>query len=213
MTNRTAIAALALGLAFLGTFPATSRADTISFGQFGSVSWTLNAGGNIASFTFSANPGFLLIDSSVADVNVNTTAGNWSIGNFAFTQLAGFNLQQGIASGGSGNVGSLGTFNQTTNATDGFGQAMSTLSFDITRTTGTWANAAAVLIANALSNEVGAHFAICNVNPCTLAGGAGFTGFIGQGGQVPLPPAIVLFGTALAGMGLLGRRRKKQLAA
>jgi hypothetical protein len=32
------------------------------------------------------------------------------------------------------------------------------------------------------------------------------------GSVVPLPPAVILFGTALVGMGLLGRRRKKALA-
>ena len=30
---------------------------------------------------------------------------------------------------------------------------------------------------------------------------------------VPLPPALLLFGTALAGMGILGRRRKTQRSA
>jgi hypothetical protein len=29
---------------------------------------------------------------------------------------------------------------------------------------------------------------------------------------VPIPPAALLFGTALVGMGVLGRRRKKGLA-
>jgi hypothetical protein len=34
--------------------------------------------------------------------------------------------------------------------------------------------------------------------------------FTGTASVVPIPPALLLFGTALAGLGILGRRRKKQ---
>src|SRR5262245_25765138 len=121
---------LTLGLAFLA-FPATSRADVVSIGQYGTVTWTLNAKNDVASFTFAANSGYMLIDSNVADLNVN--ASSWTISNFAVTQPAGFNTQSSANNGpwpkdgGAGNVGGgVGAMNQTVNAFDGFGSAMST---------------------------------------------------------------------------------------
>ena len=45
-----------------------------------------------------------------------------------------------------------------------------------------------------------------------ISGVTGLTGLVDAGStisQVPLPPAALLFGTALVGMGILGRRRRK----
>jgi hypothetical protein len=48
----------------------------------------------------------------------------------------------------------------------------------------------------------------------TVVNGQTVTGVVGATlSQVPLPPALLLFGTALAGMGILGRRRRKAAAA
>ena len=201
-----------LTLALALAFPAASRADTVALGPYGSVTWTLNAAGTVASFVFSANSGYMLIDSNVADLNVN--ASSWTIGNFAVTQdtADGFQAQPvGYPqSSGSGNVGNqVGQMNQTVTAFDGFGYGMTSISFDITNTASTWANTAAVLIANALGNILGAHFAICN-GTCDPANMTTWTGFIGN---TPLPPAALLFGTALVGLGILGRRRKKEFPA
>ncbi len=51
---------------------------------------------------------------------------------------------------------------------------------------------------------LGASFADFNGGP------ESFVAVLGPGAEIPLPPALVLFGTALAGMGLLGSRRRRK---
>jgi hypothetical protein len=78
----------------------------------------------------------------------------------------------------------------------------STLTFDITGTS--------LTLLSIVQNLAGNFFAVDIISGLT-----GFTGPVDASsppGVVPLPPAALLFGTALLGMGMLGRRRKKRLA-
>ena len=69
-------------------------------------------------------------------------------------------------------------------------------------------------LATLLANSNGFFFAadLCNGSTTTASCTSGKTGFAGAvaGGTsvVPLPPAALLFGTALVGLGVLGRRLK-----
>jgi len=76
-------------------------------------------------------------------------------------------------------------------------------------------NAAGLTLATFLANlqSSGGSFFFADVINNNLTG-ANRTGLIDFGLQaVPLPPAALLFGTALVGMGILGRRRRKDKVA
>jgi hypothetical protein len=186
---------LTLALAVLA-FPATSRADIATYDLQGFANVSVNlTNSTTAIVTFTATGTNLLIDSSIADVNVN---GTYSVSGLS---------PSGLTDGGAQNsVDHQGTFNQTFNLQGGTGKGVTTVSFTLTATgTNSWATAASVLTStgNGLGNVVAAH--ISDI-------GLGTTFFVGNFTGVPLPPAVLLFGTALAGLGILGRRRKKELA-
>jgi hypothetical protein len=169
------------------------------------------------TFTAGSATGFnyFFIDSSAADVNVNATT--WTITNLVTNGLNGAVL----ADGGSGNVDGWGTFNQTTNQTDGYNDRATTISYLLTDTSGNWdTNSNNVLIANTAGNTVAAHIAVCTLatNPtCGSDQGASFTGFATNGGHVAVPePAtwgLMLVGFFGAGAILRSRRHKAFAAA
>jgi len=76
-----------------------------------------------------------------------------------------------------------------------------------------------VTLSQFITNSAGFFFAVdlCNApggtngGTCTTRAGApGGTGFVGAVlAQTPLPPAALLFASALVGLGILGRRRRK----
>ena len=70
---------------------------------------------------------------------------------------------------------------------DGFTHSSNTISFTLTNTSGTWASAADVLIANAGGFAVGAHIFVTS-SPANAANGALATGFAATGGGTPVGP-------------------------
>src|SRR6185437_1562840 len=179
--------ALAVGLVLAAS---VARADSVSFtlrpgnsaisgspGPYGTATVTLTSS-TTATVTFDADAGFLLIDGSSAAVNVNATT--WTLGPITGTAGPGF-TQATYSDGGSGNVNGFGVFNQTINSSDGYSSGSAEITFTLTDTSGTWADAASVLTANSAGNTVAAHIAVCDANPCNPSGSATVTGFATNG--------------------------------
>jgi len=163
-----------------------------------------------ATITFTAASGYLFLDSSIADVNVNATS--WTVSGLTGTNsISGFG-GPALANGSSGNVDGWGIFNQTFNESDGFMDALQTVTFTLTDTSGTWAHATNVLTGNNDGNLLAAHVGECNVNPCTFTGGSfANTGYASETGAIniptPEPSSLALFGTGILGIAGMVRRR------
>jgi hypothetical protein len=168
-----------------------------------------------AVFTFTANSGYLFLDSGSAAVNINATS--WTIGNISATLLTGAATPLPTNSG-SGQEDGFGNFNQTLDQFDGFMDAMTTLSFTVTDTSGTWASVSNVLAANNNGNFVAAHVGVCNVKPCvTSANGGSFlsTGYASETGatNVPEPSSLWLLGSGFLALPAIARRLGLKSAA
>ena len=214
------IAALLIAVASVGLQQA--KADTFSFnlgvgnpaisgypGPY--VSVTVNRTNSThATITFTsltaAGNIYLMGDGSSVAVNVNATS--WILSN-----ITGSNSGTGFtpgpySNGGSGNVDGFGVFNQKINSFDGFGHSSSTISLALTNTSGTWANAAAVLAANSGGSLAAAHIFV-TVSPANAANGALATGFAGNGTTTDVPDSgstVLLLGVALSAIGLVRRK-------
>lgn len=106
----------------------------------------------------------------------------------------------------AGNVSSFGNFNVTFDNSDGFSDRFSTGSFDLTNTSGTWATASDVLLANSDGFRAAAHIFVtatsCGNEACV-------TGFAGDGGLAPVPePAtLLLLGSSMLSLGFAARKK------
>jgi hypothetical protein len=103
-------------------------------------------------------------------------------------------------------VSSFGNFNVTVDNSDGFSDRFSTGSFDLTNTSGTWATASDVLLANSDGFRAAAHIF---VTATSCGDAACVTGFAGDGGLAPVPePAtLLLLGSSLLSLGFAGRKK------
>jgi hypothetical protein len=177
---------------------------------YGSVTVNLDVTQTIATITFTAaNTAafqYLFGDGGTAAVNVN---GAFTLGAITGTHLPGFGFHpgEGYSNGGAGQVDGFGNFNLTINSDDGYTRSSDSVTFTLTKTSGTWSSDANVLIANAQGAFVAAHIFVAAF-PADPNAGALATGFASNGGAVNTPDGgttVMLLGVALGALGIARR--------
>ena len=206
-----AAAASTLALTF-GTAASALTTFTLGLGNvglngfpppYGTVNVTLTDATHANISFVSATPQYFFLGAQAADVNVNATT--WTLSAL---------LENGagtISNGGAAQVDGWGSFNQTTDQTDGFTDRSSAISFTLTNTSGTWASDSLVLTPNASGNTVGAHIGACADAGCTSFATTGFA----TNGSAPIPEPAT-WGMMLAGffgMGSILRMQRRRALA
>jgi hypothetical protein len=211
-----AVVILLLGAtsAFADTFPSSLTVFNVSgyTGPFGTVTvTTTGANVNTATITFDAATGYVFMDHDLADVNINATSFTGTAGGFVKAAGDTGTPSIGVETTGGSTVDGWGDFNLRFGTTAGYESAVTSFTFTVTDTSGTWASAADVLIANALGYDAAAHIA-----PISQAGAV--TGFAAETGGTPVtntpePSSLLLLGTGLSILSGYGLRRRSTSAA
>ena len=179
-------------------------------GPFVHVDIHLNVNGTATvTATGLTNSGFIYLMGGVNSFGLNTN-GAVSVGAIVGNPLTTFSI-------GSGNVSAFGNFDFVINSDDGFGHASNSLSFTLTKTTGSWATENDILVANNKGFLGEAHIFVSGPN-CKDSKGvpiACVTGFAGNGGggppvqDVPEPGVLSLLGIGLLALGTIALRRRQ----
>jgi hypothetical protein len=181
------------------TLPAVAEATVADF----SAGCTAVSGG--LDCTFTANSGFLLIDTSAADVNI--TGGTVDFATSSDLSQTGGN-STGSTVNGSRNVSGLGTFTVTDKLLSGSGNPTAqSVTFFIEGST-TVSGGGLTFGGNASGNTFAAH--ICAISTDTTCSS---TFFESGGGTraTPVPAALPLFAGGLGFVGWLAGRKRKAL--
>src|SRR5262249_44946398 len=215
------IAALLVGIAGLGlqqakadifTFNLTSPNPAISPYPSPYVLVTVNrTSSTTATITFTSltTGGFtyLMGDGGSVGVNVN---GAFTASGLTGTGPTGFNGPQ-LSFAGAGSEDGFGSFNLTVNNFDGYTWSLNSISFNLTRTSGSWGSAQAVLTANERGALAAAHiFVAAGSHPDPDAGALATGCAAGNGGGPPptVPDGgatVMLLGMALGALGMVRR--------
>jgi len=170
-----------------------------------SINRTDSTHATITFTSLTSQPGaayyYLMGGVDVADVNINATS-------FTVSPIVGSNPYPNfdtpsISDNGAGNTSDFGTFNLTLKAFDGYTHSSSNISFTVTNTSGTWANAASVFANNTDGYMAASHIFVTS-NPPDGNNGAVATGFSAGGGATNIVTTVPVPTTLLSGLGLLG---------
>jgi hypothetical protein len=156
------------------------------------------------TFTSLTNSGniYLMGDGGTVAVNVNATS--WTLGTVTGSN-AGSGFTPGpYSNGGAGNEDGFGSFNQNITSFDGFTHSSDTITFALTNLSGTWANAMAVLVANAQGYLAAAHIFVTS-SPADASNGALATGYAVNGTVPDGGTTVMLLGMALGALGVVRR--------
>ncbi len=168
---------------------------------FATVSITVPTGGAYADIIFAAEPGYRMGTDAAADLNTSVGV---TVSDITWV---GGDLVTHFTVAGDGNADGFGRFNLRLNNFDGYTASVHSLSFRITPVSGTFADAASVLVDNPKGYLAAAHIFVEGPN------GALATGYVANGGVTPPqeltpePATFLLLGGALLLGGGIYRRR------
>jgi len=161
------------------------------------------------TFTSLTNSGNIYLMGDGSSVALNVNAATFTVGTITGTNGGtGFTPGAWTANFGSQQVDGWGHFNFTIDSDDGYTHTSDQITFTLTRTSGTWANAASVLFLND-----GGQLAASHIFPALYPADANnnfynnMTGYAaGNGSNVPDGgTTVMLLGTALGALGMARR--------
>ena len=168
------------------------------------ISWAGGSPSSTATVTFTGltSGGFtyLIGDGSAVALNTNGVANS---SGYSWTGGSGTTAFTQADPPGTSTVDGFGVFNFTANDFDGFTRAVSSVTFTLTKSSGSWANAAGVLTPNSAGATAAAHIFVVGSD----CGGTICTGYASNGTAVPEPGTLALVGSGLVGLGAAVRKR------
>jgi len=218
-------AGMALGFAVLSSGNASAdtitasgssildNGTTLGSGNYGIVTYNFLSGNTSVSFDVQLNSGYQFVHTGFDSVFAFTTNTPITIGSIVGN---GPGTWSGVGNGTGTSIGMDGAGNFGGGVTNSLSGGSNQLGNDITFTI---SGASVIQLLNAVNSggqDLTNFFA---ADICVLAAGSttscAATGVVYDDppSTVPLPPAALLFGTALVGLGILGRRRRSNAQA